>query len=304
MDCAGSAERWFDGVWIETSAESMDEDAVERKRESILFNGVSGPVMLDDEELQATEFEKQVLAGLSEDMNVLRARFGLQYGTVSPSRLHIVPEDIYDQIFGHSNGVNVLGHIYLCERLRSDLSRLVYAISHELAHLHSYSVISVRLCGDKRIATANSLKSAEQPYTGFQIMDRMGNREFAGLNEAVTEYTALLLRRILANRDSDSRLSQSASSTCSVIMAYKQTVSLMIALIRSWVAQGFNPAWNSVQDVWWDLISDYLTGDTSVMDLLSRISPGVYRDLRQLGVDGESAQDMAARHGLTLSYRG
>jgi hypothetical protein len=271
------------------------EVSVDLAREIGLTIIQEGLLLPDDwQRLSLTEEEKSWFVSLVRLVNRLRKRCDLSNLTISPERLHIVTDADFKRLFGESDGFEIMGHAYIPERIRSDDRSFVCVLSHEIAHLTSYISAEVKLSGSKDAA---SISEVRQLRVGLQRNDA-DRVEFIGLNEAVTEYLAFLLRREAALDQGEPGVK--CADIGDRIIAYIDLTSLLVQLNRRLAADTRCIHWESPSAVWRDLLIDYWTGRDFFLETLAVVDPLLYADLRLLKTDKRKIADVMATHGFEI----
>ncbi len=288
-------EKWLDELEIEP--DNVDTETASALGVHIVRGGL--PTMPGLIELPLKNSELSAMVSLVDGLNEIREKCGLEKVAISPDRLHIIETEQFRQEIGQVNGFEMLGHAYVPESQRNQGELFAYSLSHEMAHLSSFVSVWVQLAGQGKQARVAQVL---QKRTGLQRLGDSGQPEFTGLNEAVTEYLALLIRREVSAGLGP--FAKQCGATATKLMAYTGMSKLMIALSRQLAAAQVKPEWTNPTLVWKDLLIDYWTGSDTYLDLLQQIHPDVYTDLKHLGVKYADAEAVAQKHGLQLTNQG
>jgi len=287
-----SPEKWLDVVQLATSED--DEEAAQALGEQVLRNGLAA--IPDLTQLPTTNFERSAMASFVEQINFLRGKCSLNPIRVSSERLHIVDDDDFKAEIGPTtSGYEMLGRIYLPEHLRQNPKHFAYALSHEIGHLSSFTAAWLEWAGTGDQA---KITEAYQVVTGLQRMSDVGEPQYLGLNEAVTEYLAAILRTLVA-RGLGSFSKHCAITGNRIDTGYSTTVALFAALCRE-LAKGYRDDWTCATDVWRTLLIDYWSGSQEFAGFLSGTYPAMLADIQALGTESDEAEQLALRYGLVL----
>lgn len=285
-------EKWLDEVEIELG--QVNQETASAIGRHVLLGGLS--VLPGLIEIPTTNFEQSAMGALADALNLARDKCSLKPIRIPSDRLHIVQTDQFRQEIGQANGFEMLGHAYLPESQRSKPEHFAYSLSHEMAHLSSFVSVWVQLEGQGQHGRVVEVR---QTRTGLQRLGQTGHPEFNGLNEAVTEYVAMLLRREVSTGLGS--FAQQCAVTKNQLRAYTGVSSLVIALTRQLVALAVKSEWTAVTEVWRDLLIDYWIGSDTFLDALAAWNGALLDDFRQLGTNHEDATSTALKYGLQLT---
>jgi hypothetical protein len=250
-------------------------------------------------QVPTTIFDQSAMVALLDALNHLRQICGQDKIGASTDRLHIVQDQSYDQAIGSSYGFEMGGRVYLPNRSRDRSDHFAHALSHELAHLSSFFRLRVTLTGQGKQATIVEVKALR---SGLRLLGDAGGTEFCGLNEAVTEYVALLARHEVASGVGP--FAQHCAATRYKLIGHLNTCAAIIALLKKLVASQVRPAWIHATEIWRRLMIDYWSGSDEFLETVRQADAVLFDDLRQLGTDQTAALDFAKKHGLALTNRG
>jgi hypothetical protein len=282
-DKESSAVHWADKVLIR----GMDIDVAEAER---VRRRSLGPLpdcfQVFGHELRKTAFETQTIALISKLMDLMAKSFDIDPRGILPSRVHILSSENYRLFLGGDDETRtVLGHTYIVRPKNRVVE--MFLLTHELVHLSSYLCLTITV--DSRASTVSWKKS------GYEQRGRNG-RQFSGLNKAVAEIIAQLLRELVIRRSGLLKGDQKNILTDKCL--YSPQVQVVRALIDR-IAQHENC---DKTDLIFDIISGFLAGRTSFIRRANRAVPGAAAILRSMSPQLESAVVAAYALGLHDVY--
>lgn len=287
-------ERWLDIVRV--SVHDDDAKAVEQLGKQVLEHGL--PAIPDFVQLPSTEFERNALLTVQDVINVIRKKCGQSPFSVSPDRLHIVESASLRAKLGRDcQGYETLGRIYISDAVRVYPTSFAYTLSHEMSHVSSYSAawFNFEMQAEKAVLT-----DVFQTRSGLQRHGSDGKPELHGLNEAVTEYLASLIRIVLSHEEGDFA-KDCAAKAYTIDTDYATITALTNTLCRE-LGRGYRDDWTCTADVWACLLIDYWSGSDDFLDWLAGPYPDMAKDLRQLDTNAAQAKEFANRYGLRIDF--
>lgn len=247
-----------------------------------------------------TWFDRTLIHAAIRALNAVRQNLCLEPITLSLDHFHLLSEDEYDQLFdgaAETGGLTAFREMYIrrCSR-RVDLAMRV---THELAHaacFQQYAVMArVVEPGDEDTEVPENdddeedcggvvIESIQHDRCGLQL----AGKKFRGLDEAVTEILATLIRsRMIAGRHP---LSKTAAEELITYCSYSAQIKVVFRVIHDlYRERGVGTA---------VLIWDHLTGSNDFCRRLQRRDRQMYNLVQQMGDEPGDAYQTA----LALGY--
>lgn len=288
FDLRRPGEHWLGKLEL-MAGEDVDEASCQAMGEMML--SCFPPYRDDLTELALTPAERSAMAVMVRAVNRVRGRLGIDAIRLTSARLHILPVTEYRTHFGLGDDQANVGHIYFPEYLRHSREKWALALSHEIAHLSSFVIMRAYM--EPEDEEGEIRKDTGQVRAGLYRLGDDGSDEFVGLNEVVTDYVAVLMRRVVAT--TRGRLAGPCKATRDEIRSYLGQCELVFELCRQMAASPAFP-WDDQKDVWSALLRDYWTGSDEFLDTLAEAAPDMHGFLRTLDdsrEDGENALRLA-----------
>src|SRR3989344_2276800 len=230
-------------------------------------------------------------------INELRRIFG-GFGPlkISEVRVHILDEaECQNKISpGRASvqGRSRFGHVYLRRSL--PLADFMAVLAHELLHDISYLWLD---CWKPGAVSADGIRWPPfvERRQGMLLIDPSYGTwlpHFHGLNEAVTETAAMLVRGLMVDRTC--LLDDTGKQRLKTFVSSQPLVALMDCLLATTAGPG-----GDAIAVWNTLFRDFLTGTDEFLLLLEKRLPGATEILRATGARPEELLPTAEKHGLT-----
>lgn len=278
-------------------------------------------------ELKKNDFERQCIGEVKSALIKSFQKLGLGGIDVPDANIHIYDEADFEKLRDNpdSNGFYTSRHTYL--RRTENRVDMVRVLSHEMVHLAAFSIKSMKtkLVGDEiEIETLES-------KTGFRFSGIPGDKKegekrklvhlFFGINEAVTELTAMAVRSEIAFKE----LGMSRKDAEQVLggIAYAGHVALLNMLIMHFrihdpevkkmraeidategegqealIAKYSDRLHQVTRDVTRQIIGDAIKGDYSFFKELESKVKGATKILAEMGTSAEDAAIAADKFGF------
>ncbi|MBU0625656.1 hypothetical protein KKF05_04915 [Patescibacteria group bacterium] len=276
-----SAVRWADRILISGAVEN-EADKIRRRLAGSLSDcyGVAG------QELRKTAFELQAIQQISGLLNVMANSMQLTPRGITSARVHLLQPNDYRLFLGdEDNARTVLGHTYIAHT--TDKVAKMFLLTHELAHLASYLCLQVNVT--PRAIHVTWKKS------GYRMQGQRGN-QFTGLNEAVAEIVAGLIREIIVRRSGLLNTPQKKDLTSKYL--YAPQVRIVQCLVDRIAKHENCDDANALLDA----IRGFLSGGVSFLRRANRAVPGAAAILRAMNNQPESVLIAAYALGMTDIY--
>ncbi len=243
-------------------------------------------------ELKRNEFEKKSIVEVKLALNRALRKLGLDDVDIPEENIHIYEETDFEKLNpgGNSGGFYTSRHIYMPRT--NDKINILRVLSHEMVHLAAFSIRGIKT---KLVEDEIEIEMLESK-SGLRFSSLIGKGEerrvshlFMGMNEAVTERTAMIVRRNVAFKELG--LSRDDAERILGTIDYAGHVALLNILIMK-----FNPA--STEKATKQIIANAIKGDYSFFkDLESKVK-GATKILAEMGTTVEDAAVAADKFGF------
>jgi len=285
--------KWFDRIDLDPGI--VETAAAVRFAQALLERDMNES--LDIVTLPLTKYEQSAVTATVVAINAIRCKLGLEQIHLSNERVHYVPTEEYQEKIGESSGIAGVGHVYIRANMRARFKQFANVLVHEMVHMSSFAVLAIQL---DVIDGQIQLVACQQTRFGLQ-QNNGPEDEFVGLNEAITEYAALLVRYEASRQPS--RFAKRCAKTRHQITTHLAAFRVMQGAIGRLVEARPYAEWTEKNRVYRDLLIDYWGGRNRVLAALEQLDGELYHDLRLLDDNHNHALALARKHGFKLSSK-
>ncbi|MFH1047547.1 MAG: hypothetical protein V1738_04555 [Patescibacteria group bacterium] len=217
-------EKWVDKITISDKCRHLvNDDDVLRYLRNLPY---------DCSPLEKTAFESWAMTAVQEATNILRQKVGLTPVRISSDRFLIVSQLPIDESLLHrtenveTSVEGFVSYCYLYAQRQARPQVFLAILAHEMIHLNCYKEAYVSLVAGETEPLMIIRRN------GYGINHLSGQRDFFGLNEAITERLARIVLKIIDRRYSLSIVDDLKR----IAVAYEEHTSMLQTLV-SFVAR-------------------------------------------------------------------